>query len=91
MTDPATRAVLLAAADLLETEGWRQDHGDTDGHGPRCAAGALDAMKFTHELLKVVQAKKAVYDDLAWPITWWNDTPGRTAAEVIAELRKVAG
>jgi hypothetical protein len=89
--DPATRAVLLAAADLLETEGWTQGRLHTEGRGPRCVIGALNVMQQRYPDAQVTRATEAVYGDLAQSITWWNDTPGRTAAEVIAELRKVAG
>lgn len=90
------RDVLLAAADVIECNGWCQDDAGRVG-GPRCVLGALRqaclpelpglAHAEAHGRLRTfVHASGASFDLIAW-----NDAPGRTAAEVIAALRGAAG
>jgi hypothetical protein len=95
-----TAADLRAAADVLRRDGWiqRNDHGP---HG-HCAAGAIEVAidpnsietrnegwdweqneRFSEATLILARSFNA-------EVTAWNDTPGRTAAEVIAALEAAA-
>jgi hypothetical protein len=84
--------VLNAAADLLEEKGWTQKVAE-DSQGRHCLVGALDyaardlpgAVKTFDDALEAVQQRLPG----GWVVNW-NDTPGRTAEQVIALLRRVA-
>lgn len=90
------REVLLKAAEVLERDGWRQHDAGFVGQ-PRCVLGAMrqaclpelpggafaDAQGALHSF---------IYDrGHSCGIVVWNDSPGRTADEVIAALRAAAG
>lgn len=84
----AVADTLNRAADLIERDGWCQGLG-RDADGSRCAAVALhDAQadrlvwRGAYRALKARVGTRLVVD--------WNDTPGRTQAEVVAALRAAA-
>lgn len=90
-----TRDVLHRAADLLEEFGWCQ--GQMYDGGRFCFAGAVHQAWRDYGLPPKVDALGLDADD--WVsvlgISWghfvgWNDTPGRTKAEVVARLRDAA-
>jgi hypothetical protein len=87
--------VLLAAADLLEVDGWQQgSFGPLRSNipGPRCAAGALICA--TTELAYAPGsypcALDALEERLGIIVADWNDQDGQTQANVVAELRATA-
>ncbi|MGW6658903.1 DUF6197 family protein [Rhodococcus sp. NPDC055024] len=91
--------VLNHAADLLEHDGWTQGMLRNYATGCRCALGALNDA--TNDCLKGPAVRgsskvwRAAEDALRSEIACvnipiWNDTPGRTATEVIAALRNAA-
>ena len=101
MTDE-TRAVLLAAADLLEPEGaWCQDQMALDARGKPtiasspnacrwCASGAIIAVS-VRKLQARLNARVAIRESLGVAsLTEWNDAPERTQDEVVAALRAAA-
>jgi hypothetical protein len=86
------RKVLLDAADYIDVHGWcRGGYGD-DG-GPRCILGAIRSVVPAHSVFTRGVALAAVNVFAArfgFAVSDWNDTPGRTAAEVCAALRACA-
>lgn len=95
------REVLTAAADLIESKGWCQNHFamdefsspifPTDESACRfCARGAIMAVCGDDNSPISAEAQYLVGCKLIPGLTFWNDMPGRTAAEVIAKLREVA-
>ena len=91
-------ADLRAAADVLERDGWTQ--GDYVTECGRCVMGAIAAAlggsygetSVPYEnhgrrylALREIRNSVGTYD-----LDLWNDTHGRTAAEVIAALRAAA-
>lgn len=95
----AWRTVLLDAADYIEAHGWCQNSHKTHD-GRVCLVGALDSVTkndrfsagFQEAWLRIathVDAQLAAEDHNPVP-AHWNDTPGRTAAEVTAALRECA-
>lgn len=84
---------LTKAADLIET-GWCQGTGHLrfEGADQYCAVGAIS--RVTHDRggifsgsLKAVANVVGIRDCM---IVAWNDTPGRTQAEVVAVIRMAA-
>lgn len=94
MSEEQTKADLLAAAELLERDGWCQGH-FKNKVGQRCLRGALiaatanDGYINTKRLVEATEAIEAAHDGRFYGATW-NDRPGRTADEVIALLREAA-
>ena len=93
------RELLLRAADHIERYGWMQ--GELGPPGSRCCAlGAIAAVQTTYwarsEAATTLEAwllrqRGSNSFDGGFSITFWNDTLGRTAAEVVAALRAAAG
>jgi hypothetical protein len=90
------REVLLAAAELLERDGWCQGQ-LWDERGRRCASGAILFSSLgvppTPNPDLVDSARVMLFghcpkDVLSIP--HWNDSPGQTAENVIATLRRAA-
>lgn len=75
--------VLEATAALLEEKGWCQGK-FYDDTGAKCLTGALPT-KHTGAY-RAFQKHVGTTDYLSY----WNDEPGRTAIEVISELRACA-
>jgi hypothetical protein len=95
MSADQVAADLRAAADLLEHEGWTQGQFQDEETGCRCAAGALEAAaeeEISGRWLDGIAALTQQLGISPGPISLyrWNDTPGRTADEVIAALRAAA-
>jgi hypothetical protein len=96
--EKTTADVLRHAARYLEEFGWVQDD-VLDEHGRACAVGALYEVSDHDEyvldaacrrLAPVVGIGSGTWVMQRVSIGRWNDTPGRTAAEVIAALRAAA-
>ena len=87
-----TARVLLAAADLIERDGWVQ--GITRCHAGRCMIGAVsDAAPARFDLWPAIERiNETLGRPFADPATvaYWNDAPGRTRDEVVALLRQAA-
>ena len=95
-------ADLRAAADVLERDGWTQNTNLNEETGCRCAMGALayvasngetshdGVLRDTPRDIRLRAATGPLVDLINNGITMWNDTPGRTAAEVVAALRAAA-
>jgi hypothetical protein len=82
--------VLLAAADLLERDGWCQGT-LRDGIGRHCTNGAINAVTLVYMGDPFSGAWKLLYSLLdRTSVTAWNDAPWQTAENVIATLRKAA-
>jgi hypothetical protein len=84
--------VCADAADLIERCGWVQ--GVSEGpNGETCIQSALynvtSPIDFYSEYSPALQLIRDAIGSAYIPD--WNDTPGRTKAEVIAALRKAAG
>lgn len=81
------RDVCARAADLVE-RGWMQ--GDYwNAHGTRCClVGALDEAAKDDRVFD--EACRLVRTIIGSELDAWNDTPGRTQAEVVAALRQAA-
>lgn len=97
--------VLRHAALIIEERGWCQNKVGVSG-GPVCAIGAIKeadpatgvdainwtrrlawkAMTFAERALRLPKQRNGLYR----PLSFFNDTPGRTAAEVVAALRAAA-
>jgi len=82
--------ILLDAADLIETYGWVQGRLGTCEVG-FCITGALRQASQWGIRQGCGEAQRALHRSLGGmnPSTW-NDVPGRTKEEVIAQLRKAA-
>ena len=85
--------VFSVAADILERDGWCQG-ANTDREGRHCLLGALrKAWEQTLGWIWTTTALDSLCAGLPlggeWPSSW-NDTEGRTAAEVISLLREAA-
>lgn len=81
--------VLLAAADLLEAEGWAQDLPQKSGYCPLTAI--CDLVGLGNEFaeagnLFAESIGLGIWED----VIYWNDQPGQTAENVIATLRAAA-
>lgn len=97
------RAVLLDAADYIEAHGWTAQTG-RDRDGRVCAWIAIDSPTRLDKFPMTPEQRKrraagefaeeqfAAFVGVPGPssIPIWNDTPGRTAAEVTAALRECA-
>lgn len=86
------RKVLMDAADYIEAHGWCNLPGGGRGApNPLCASLAIVEASSRAEMPGVV-VRFASYLGLDCParIPDWNDTPGRTGAEVCAALRECA-
>jgi hypothetical protein len=88
-----TAAVLDAARDLLDREGWRQGHrGNIPGRCALVAIGAADAAHASAHgvptrYMAAAQALASVVGDesttIGGQVTDWNDAPGRRVSEVL--------
>jgi hypothetical protein len=85
------RQILLAAASMLERDGWCQGSSQ-DEKGRRCGSGAItDTCPPGNHGAEWVRARNAVREQIgSEDIAVWNDVHGRTADEVIAALRAAA-
>lgn len=86
--------ILDRAADLIEPEGaWIQGF-FSNRCGGHCMAGAILEVADLTDISTLRVAVEAVLpappEERAERITWWNDEPGRTQAEVVAKLREAA-
>lgn len=97
---------LRACADLIEKNGWIQGDFYQEREGvppvecPVCSVGAMYTVTSGHPSNEVVvdwagiqrfiAAKTALWEFLPDNIITWNDTPGRTAEEVIQAFRACA-
>ena len=103
MSDVAT--VLNTAADILEQDGWTQGKAVDRETGCRCAVGAINEAAdrelvgpaSTGAIVVWRDAVQAVRDRIRHEsaigytsVPAWNDTPGRTATEVITTIRNAA-
>ena len=79
---------LMRAADIVDVR-WCQDSYGVPG-GPRCAAGALLEVTGGFPGSVWVSARDRLSRIVGNPISRWNDTKGRTAAEVSAAMRAAA-
>jgi hypothetical protein len=92
-TSATVRTVLLDAAEAIRARGWCQGAPVAPG-GELCLIGAVmeasgssgAPISFSHPCW---QALERLGRAVPQPVTW-NDAPGRTAADVIALLEKVA-
>lgn len=90
------RDVLLAAARYIEEHGWKRNGWWRGGDSPVCVEGGIMAVlhdsrrssPMWYECRARFMAAIQPSDEL-FPWTW-NDTPGRTEAEVLAALRAAA-
>ena len=81
--------VLHRAADLIERRGWRQGAARMSNRHCYCALDALEAV--CSDRPGQVAAFSVLIDTLGVSsLTGWNDTPGRTKAEVVAAFRDAA-
>ncbi len=79
---------MILPSDVLRRDGWCQGVG-TDRAGRRCAIGAISAT-FSDDGHAAFDFRTAIYmANPGFGIAQWNDTPGRTAQEVIALFEKV--
>lgn len=78
-------ADLRAAADVLRRDGWTQ--GGLSADGRHCAIEAL--FRATAGVGRALVAHDALRSQVG-KVATWNDTPGRTADEVIAALEAAA-
>jgi len=79
------REICLKAAQRLREVGWRQGAiGPEDG--PHCMLGACRWVTRYHVAAAGEAAYAAAYAAAGEAAIAWNDTPGRTAEEVIAAL-----
>lgn len=101
-----TSEVLDKAADVIERNGWFQggfidlSAEKPKGEEPCCVLGALsiaehgDPMKSGSGRVEAVLIDRLDLDvdeaDEDYPLGYWNDEPGRTAEEVVRELRAAA-
>lgn len=94
----AVADVLNGAADLIERDGWCQrKYRGADGE--HCVTDALMRAAGTKPGDTGSGAQLDLYSDAClavypftggWGLPSWNDTPGRTKAEVVAALRAAA-
>lgn len=94
VAEPATvtkKDVLHRAADLLGEFAWCQHEGGSKEEGRFCAAGAIGAAA------RDLTGSYPEWDAGDWfgfatvqDLHEWNDTAGRTKAEVVARLREAA-
>jgi len=85
-TGGSVAADLRLAADLLERDGWAQGTYQSDD-GQRCVMGAL--LDVAGDINFSVH--KSIFKQVAgkYPLSY-NDSPGRTAEQVITALRAAA-
>lgn len=101
-TGPQHAAHFKGAAKRLETHGWCQ-RALQNASGQLCMAGALNAEvtgdpdnwvpeTFFEEVVRAVPGMTPARNELpfASAVVNWNNDPDRTAAEVIAALRRTA-
>ena len=82
------RRRLLDAADYIEAHGWCQGT-HSDEHGKVCVVEAITLSGGINEISG--RAFRALCEAVGGNYaSIWNDVPGRTEAEVIATLRRVA-
>jgi len=97
MTDLNAAEVLERAADLIEPVGaWTQDMYRVPGKDCFCAVGAVGMVLGKGKWIggraaeDFVDANSKLFGMDASDLEEWNDTPGRTQAEVVAALRQAA-
>ena len=89
-------ADLRAAAEVLRRDGWRQGDYVQFPNGACCATGAIRKAVYGDPWIagylsgRAERAVLSVVDPGGHSLPWWNDTPGRTADEVIAALEAAA-
>src|SRR5437867_3333049 len=87
--------LLLAAAAIIERQGWCQCFIGTFG-GQLCIEGALNVARGREPIAMLegnevtLEALLRVNKAVGASAFHWNDTPGRTKDEVVAKLRAVA-
>lgn len=105
MTARQVAADLQTAARLLERDGWRQGGWGNPGEC-RCAGGAIigaidsnarDPRDLGNDLgnpsfayRRWNEAVEILSLTVGQSVAWWNDTPGRTADDVIVALHAAA-
>jgi hypothetical protein len=88
-----TEADLIASIEYLENHGWLQ-HRLWDRSGECCAFGAIllatgDSALMLSEQERSANVCRAWYRVTGIEISGYNDTPGRTKAEVLTKMREV--
>ena len=78
--------ILMKAADIVDVRWWQYSYGSPGG--PRCARGAIIESADAGPNLSYAIDRLTKF--LGMPIIYYNDTPGRTAAEVSAAMRAAA-
>ena len=78
--------ILMKAADIVDVR-WQQ-FGYGELGGPRCARGAI--LESADAGPNLSYAIDRLTKFLCMPIIYYNDTPGRKAAEVSAAMRAAA-
>lgn len=94
METPRQQAVidLRAAADHILTYGWLQGAYSVlslGSHSPACALGALSLVVESGNPYSTA-AHAELMDHVGGFVSDWNDTPGRTAGEVVEALLATA-
>jgi hypothetical protein len=88
------RALAGSAADLIESHGWCQFINKLGPRGPYCVAGALNELSPGSDWVESkenAEVRLRVRRLTNYLYTYeFNDTPGRTAAEVVEVLRRIA-
>lgn len=86
--DERVRRGLRDAADYIEKHGWCQEHYFHDGQV--CAWGAVLKIEWDDPFARRAMCERIEQAIDAPDIEEWNDTPGRTQAEVVQALRDAA-
>jgi hypothetical protein len=98
-TEVTVRDVLHRAVDLLEEFGWCQGENEVRDNRPFCVGTAIQraVIDYGIDWTDVEPHEWNAYLHSAWDacrfdrdMVQWNDTPGRTKAEVVARLRAAA-
>ncbi len=90
------RALLLNAAEVLETVGHTKGRSYCYQTGAVCLVGALNMADHGTPINEypypptLREVRVRLFDKVGQPLPLWNDTPERTAGEVIALLRETA-
>jgi hypothetical protein len=78
------KQALSAAADLMEMKGWAQGNDNLDGV---CLVQAVVNTSIDHMVAALNRVREVIGET---DLIAWNDTHGRTQAEVVMVLRKAA-
>lgn len=79
--------LLLKVADVIERDGWCQGSYTTGKLS--CIVGAIVKVEPDNTALRQL-TYSILNANIGGCVIRWNDTPGRTQAEVVAKLRAVA-